>query len=447
MSVWTGLPWGRGAEGFRLLDDPARLELLSPEALAQEAAVAGFAAHRAPATGRARLHLDHARLLREHGARAGAPESLARAARAAKAAGAVDARGRSALDARLEAAAAALAAAELTADAGLLDSAADHLEGGDAPTDAGAVARLAAARAALASRRALASGSPDEALESGGLLDGATQALARLRRAAPTADGDILAAELAGARMERAALLTGFALRLRDPAPAERAAADMADLISTLDGGRRPVLHARAARLRGEALTAEGELAGCPRRLTAASRILSDALDDLPPGHAPVERARLGRALGHAARALAEAAGSPDDALHLDEAAAGAFTAAAAELAGAAAPALRAELAFERALALAGAALRRPEATAARRSAEAALRAELNGSAQGRGDPAAWASVQLALGRLYAAEPGLPRRAEAALACEAALDVFGEAGLRTLADSAAEALRGLAPAR
>ena len=439
MAGWTGLPWGRGAEGFRLSDDPARLELLAPGALEREAVAAGFAGRHAPAASRAAFHLDHARLLRAYGGRIGSPGSLVRAARAAGSAVAADPRGPLAVPAQLEAAAAAIAGAELTGESRLLDTAADHLAAVAAPVDAQGSARLAAVRAAVAGRRALASGSPDEALEAGGLADQATQALARLVRAAPR-----LVAELAGARMERAALLTGFALRLRDAAPAERAAADMADLLATLDGDRLPVLHARAARLRGEALTAEGELAGCPRRLSAASRVLSGALDELPAGHAPVERARLGRALGHVARALGEAADEAAAASALDAASTGAFTAAAAELGPMDAPVLRAELSFERALALAAGALRRPQTAAARAVAEAALRAELAGSGEGRVVPTAWAAVQLALGRLYAAEPGAPRRAEAALACEAALEVFAETGHRTLADAAAEALRGLA---
>lgn len=439
MSMWTRPPSGRGEVFRRLLDDPARLELLAPETLGAQAVAAGLAVHSALSADRSRLHLDHARLLREHGSRTGAPEPLARAARAALAAVAADGRGRLDLHARIEAAAAALASAELSGETGLLDAAADRLASLAEPRDPATAARLVAARAAIAGRRALASGSADAALEAGALLDAATQALARASREAPS-----LAADLASARMERAALLTGFALRLRDPAPAERAGADMADLLRILDAERRPVLRARAARLLGEALTAEGELAGCPRRLSAASRTLSEALADLPTGHAPVERARLGRALGHAARSLADASADPADARALDAAAVSAFAAAAAELGGATACALHAELAFERALALAGASLRRPFAPAARREAEAALRVELV-SRGGRHDPVAWAAVQLALARLYAAEPGAPRRPQAAMACEAALEVFSEAGHRTLAAAAAEALRALAP--
>ena len=439
MATWTGLPFGRGADGFRLLDDPARLELLAPETLETEAVAVGFAVHRAPAADRPRLHLDHARLLREHGLRTGGPEVLVHAVRAAEAAAACDPRGRSHQPARLEAAAVALASAELTGEAGPLRVAADDLAALVAPPREPAVAaRLLALRAALAGRLALQSGDADAALEAGGLLDAATQALARAVRGAPG-----LSAELAATRMERSALLTGFALRLRDPAPAERAGADMADLSRSLDPDRWPVLRARASRLLGEALTAEGDLTGCPRRLSAASRVLSAALAELPPGHAPVERARLGRALGHAARSLADTSDDTATAQALDAAAAGAFTAAATELGEAPACALRIELAFDRALALAAASLRRPDAAGPRRTAEAALRAELV-SRGGRGDPAAWACVQLALARLYVAEPGAPRRAQAAMACEAALEVFSEGGYRTLADAAAEALRALA---
>ena len=436
MAAWTaraGLPFGRG--GPRLLDDPSRLELLGPELLRAEAANAGLLAARGSAADRAALLLDHARLLREHGERAGAPGSLARAARQAEAAAA---RGRS-TDGALEAARASLAAAELAGDGALLESAAARLDAALPCADPVQQARHAAAAAALALRRALHDERPDYAAH-GAACDAAVDRWARLVRRRR----DLLP-ELAAARADRAELLVAVALRLRDAAPAARAAADLAELAAALDGARLPVLAGRVARLRAEALTVEGELTGCARRLGEASRLLTDALAELPADHAPVERARLGRALGHAARALADAVEDEAAADTLLEAAVFAFATARAGLAGSDAGALAAQLAFERTAALAARALRRQDPARAReagRIAEAALRAELL-RLDGRREPAAWAAVQVALARLYAAEPGGGRRGEAALALEAALEVFGEAGLRSLAAEAAEALRAL----
>ncbi len=432
MATWTGLSFRRGAGDGRLLDDPARLELLGPEMLRAEAAAARLRAARAPASERPGRHLEHARLLREHGERAGAPESLARAARAAEAAG-----GR---EGALEGALAALAAAALGGEAALLDAADARLAEFGPAVQASPAARAAAASAQLRARRALADGRPDAGLAAAAACDGAVAGLARLVRREPGRTP-----ELIRARLDRAELLVGFALRLRDAAPAARAAADMADLLPRMDPDRLPVLAGRAARLRGEALTAEGELLGCPRRLGEASRLLQDALAALPSDHAPVERARVGRALGHAARALAEACEDGGAADLLLQAAVSAFEGARASLEGAAVPPLTAQLAFERAGALAARALHGAAGEDAARQAETALRYELM-RLDARREPAAWAAVQVALARLYAARGGAGRRAQAALALAGALEVFAEEGLAGLADQAAAALRELRPA-
>ncbi len=432
-AAWTGLPFGRAP---RLLDDPSRLDRLDPDLLRAEAAAAGLTAAPRSAPDRAARLLDHARLLRVHGERVGAPESLARAARQAEAAVAAGLP----FEGALEGALAALAAAELAGDGALLDAAAARLSeaspGGDPVREAG----KAAAVATLKVRTALHEGDDDDAAEAAAACDDAVGRLARTARRHP-----LLAAEVAGARASRAELLIGFALRLRDPASAERAAADMADLSCSLDGARLPVLGARIARLRAEALTAAGELTGCARPLADASHLLTATLEASQPRHAPVERARLGRALGHAARALAETCEDGGAADALLEAAGFAFASASTAVAGSGASVLQAQLAFERTAALTARALRpQPPAVAAeaRRRAETALRGELI-RLDGRREPAAWAAVQVALGRLYAAEPLGARRAEAALAMEEALDVFAEAGLRSLADEAAQALREL----
>ncbi|HEX2802337.1 MAG TPA: hypothetical protein VHN73_09765, partial [Phenylobacterium sp.] len=77
-------------------------------------------------------------------------------------------------------------------------------------------------------------------------------------------------------------------------------------------------------------------------------------------------------------------------------------------------------------------------------AAEAALKTELL-TLQPRRDPAAWAVVQLHLARLYEARLDITgkdrgERAAAVTSLEAALDVFGEQGLRSLTIVASDAL-------
>ncbi|MFA5601445.1 MAG: hypothetical protein WDA06_12690, partial [Phenylobacterium sp.] len=80
-------------------------------------------------------------------------------------------------------------------------------------------------------------------------------------------------------------------------------------------------------------------------------------------------------------------------------------------------------------------------------AAESAFKIELS-RLQARRDPVGWALVQLNLARIYEARAELTRkdrgeRAAAAVALNAALDVFTEEGLRSLSLLAVEALERL----
>lgn len=417
-------PWGRERATARLAADPARLQLLPVETLRAEAASAGLAAAGASASERAGLKREHALILLHLAARTGETDLLDRAARLLRA-----------LPAGPEAVEVALLAAELAGDGALLDNAAARLADLPATADPLAVARRLALEAALAARRTLDGGDRDGALRAAAVLDEAAEALARRH-----GRGCDLTLDLARLRSRRAELLTAWALRLRDPAPAARAAADMADLAASLDPDRLPLTHGLAQRLRAEALLAEGDLSGDARGPCEAARLLSDLLGEMPAGHAPLERARASRALAHAARLLAEHTQDEAEAEALSDAALSAFACAQAELGPIAAPPLRAAIAFERALHLARRAERRaagPDGPWALARAESALKAEL-AARDAVGDPAAWAAVQVALARLYMSAGG--RRAEAALALETALEVFAEQGLKALADTALDAL-------
>jgi hypothetical protein len=111
---------------------------------------------------------------------------------------------------------------------------------------------------------------------------------------------------------------------------------------------------------------------------------------------------------------------------------------------------LRAHCAGARALCLA----RQAEFTgdlAALDAAETAMKIELS-ALQARKDPVAWAVAQLQLARLYEARMDITgrdrgARAAAALALEAAFDVFAEHGLRSLSVLATDALQRLTSER
>jgi len=80
-------------------------------------------------------------------------------------------------------------------------------------------------------------------------------------------------------------------------------------------------------------------------------------------------------------------------------------------------------------------------------AAESAFKIELT-AITARRDPAAWALLQVNLARLYEARLDITgkdrgERANAAMALNAALDVFGELGLRSLSIVAADALERL----
>src|SRR5262249_25972922 len=108
---------------------------------------------------------------------------------------------------------------------------------------------------------------------------------------------------------------------------------------------------------------------------------------------------------------------------------------------------LRAEAANGRALALA----RLAELTGDTRvldKAEAAFKSELAAGPH-RNDPVTWAMLQVQVGQVYVTRLNLTHRdrgerAAAAIAFQAAIDVFGEEGLRSLAAIAAEGLERLA---
>ena len=415
-----------------LAGEPARMELVGAAALRAEAAAVGLAAARGSAASRGDALLVQSMLLKEHARRTGAPEDLAKAADAAeKAVRLLD--GADAGAARMELVQCALLAAELFGDAAALAAAEARLavldaQSGTRPTVV-AAARRDALGARVAAVRAQIEGDLDLAIVAAEQADRAVTSLDRLAQGETS-----FRSEAALARVVRAELLTGFAVRLKEATLAAQAADDLVAVAAGLDPDATPLTFARVETMRGEALSALGELTGDAGALAEAVDALEAALQAAPAGWSPVDRARAARAQALARQALAEAADEPA----LFDAAAAGFDMALAELDGAAGLPLRAACAFDRALALA----RRAEQLHDARAldwAEGALKARL-AAYDPVDDPVAWAALQVALARIYTvrgqAAGGTGGGAQAALALEAAVEVFTERGLKSLAEQA-----------
>jgi tetratricopeptide (TPR) repeat protein len=182
--------------------------------------------------------------------------------------------------------------------------------------------------------------------------------------------------------------------------------------------------------------------------LAAGAGALAMALDNLTREHSPLDWARTQLALAQALQALGEA--SADERAY--EQAVTCYDRANLVLKDAPATPLRGLAAGARAMCLA----RSAELTGdlgVLDAAEAAMKIELTNLRASR-DPVAWALAQLHLARLYEARIDITgkdrgERAAAVTALDAALDVFGEEGLRSLSVVASEALERLraGPAR
>jgi tetratricopeptide (TPR) repeat protein len=249
--------------------------------------------------------------------------------------------------------------------------------------------------------------------------------------------------QLAELRCDKAELLLVGAQRLRDVELAGRALAELDAVLLRLDGAYEPLTWARAQELKGATLITLGECRGEIDILTDGINAFADALDMVAADHSPMDWARLQHGLALGLRALGEAA---DNDLAFDQALA-CFDHVLSALKGQPAVALAAVAASNRAACLA----RKAELTgdlALIEQAVDAFKAELVALCPGR-DPTSWAVAQVNLARLYETRMALNggaggEAAAAVLALEAALDVFGEQGQRTMADEAARALERLA---
>jgi len=418
------------------------LELLDLTLLRAEARAADIAAGRISAKDPAQRSLDAAQVWRELSRRTGDAVALRKAAQAAERAADSfhrDSRTKAWAHARVEQAVIAMTGAEMFGDEGLGAAAQFALDEVRAEAPASAAAVVAWGRLTrLETKTVLRSGDAAAVAAAARAFDAPVAALEGLLRSRSAAKGEVI-----GLRCDRAEMLLTAGVRLRDAVLLQWAADEAAAAVSRLDATYEPVAWARAAELRASALVALGETRGEIELISEGVEVLADALDVVGSHHSPMDWARLQHSLAVALRAL----GETSDCERAFDQALGCFDRALWVLRDSPALALRAAAAGNRAACLA----RRAELTGdldAIEEATEALKVQL-GALSPSLEPVVWAVCQVNLARLYETRMIVrgARRGEVAaatLALASALDVFGEHGLRSLADDAARSLERLA---
>jgi tetratricopeptide (TPR) repeat protein len=420
--------------------DGALLELLDLKMLKAEAKSADVAAGRISVRDKARRLFEAAVVWREVARRTGDAVALRKASAIAERAAeafAASRRQQGWARARLEQANCAMLGAELFGDAGL-DAAAEKAAG-EAQRMGGAAGMLALAMLAhVRGRRAIASGGAADARAAARLFN---DPLAMLESAGRKDTHLKLAG--AEARLMRSELLVGAGIRLKDEDLIRAGVGDLTAAHERLDVAYEPLTLSRIAIAKASAKAALGEMTGDLARLARAVTTLANALDVLGREHSPLDWAKGQAALAKSLASLGQATESEaafTKALACYDRAALVFK----ETPGLV---LKAETANGRASTLA----RLAELTGDVKvldSAASAFKTELAAGPH-RKDPVAWAMLQVQLGQVYIARLTLTgrdrgERAAAATAFQAALEVFGEEGLRSLAAIASDGLERLA---
>ncbi len=424
--------------------DASLLEMLDLTLLRAEAKAGDVAAGRVSARDPSQRRLDAAMVWRELARRTGDALAIRRAAESAEKAAEGfkrEGRNRGWAAARLEQAQAALLGAELFGDDGLNAAAETALREVRKVAPSSAVSSIASGRLArLEVRDALAAGDYAQVLAAAAKFD--TPIMALEGHLKVRAVGKV---EVAHLRCDRAELLLAAGARLKDTRLYHTALEGMDILAERLDPTYEPLTWARVQEVRGAALCGLGDLSGQVEDVIDGIEVMVEALEAGGPDHSPLDWARLQHAMAHGLETLGEAS----DADRAFEHALGAYDRALWATREQPALGLRVALSQNRAGCLA----RRAEMAAdvgLLDEAVNSLRGELANQSAGL-DPVGWAVAQVNLARLYEARMQLPgangdERSAAVLALSAALDVFGEHGLRTLSDQAARGLERLGAA-
>ncbi|MFI4975109.1 MAG: hypothetical protein ACHP84_11270 [Caulobacterales bacterium] len=420
--------------------DAGLLELLDLAMLRAEGKAADVAAGRISVKDRARRLLEAAVVWRETARRGGDALILRKAASCAEAAAEAFGRARRPQGwarARVEQGLCAMLGAELFGHDGL--EAAAERTADEARRTGGAAGMLAMTMIAeVRARRVVAKGDlvavrmaarafndPIAMLEAAGRKSGA------LKLAAATA------------RLARAEILSGAGMRLKDDGLLRAALGDLEAAGEKLDSAYEPLTVSRIELARGAVRASLAELVGDVAGLAKAVGDIAGALENVAREHSPLDWARGQAILAQALQSLGEATAGEA----AFEKAATCYDRAGLVLKDAPGLSLRAVVASNRALCLA----RSAELTgdlSVLDAAETGFKSELAQSPHQK-DPAAWALLQVQLGQIYVTRLRLTgkdrgERAAAALAFSAALDVFGELGLRSLSAVASDSLEQLA---
>jgi len=243
----------------------------------------------------------------------------------------------------------------------------------------------------------------------------------------------------AGARVDRAELLSACGSRLKDPLLLRMALDGLSRAGEHLDPAYEPLTWARVSTAYGQARAALGELDGNVEEISEAVSGLVTVLENLGRDHSPLDWVGAQLALAGALQLLGDAG---DTARAFDQAL-GCYDRALMVLAQQPMMPLRAAAAHARVTCLG----RRAELAGDLESldeAESSLRVELT-LADPAKDPVAWAVRQLSYAEICEARSAIDGRegasnAAVGMALSAALDVFSERGLRSLADVAARGL-------
>jgi len=421
--------------------DASLLELLELDLLRAEARAADIAAGRISATDRPLRQLEAAVIWREIARRTGDALALRKAAAAAEAAAKGfdrHARPRGWAKARCEQACAALLGAALFGDQGLNAAAEIALRQALAAAPKSPAAAMAgAALALIEARKVLGAGDRDAVIVAAWAFEAPIAALHAYGRR--RAVGRLLAAATSA---DRADLLAVGGVRLKDPVLLRMALDGLAQSLARLDPAYEPLTWVQLAMLRGATRAALAELEGDLNEAAGAVNDLVAVLDQVTRDHSPLDWARAQQALAGALQIMGEAAECErafDQAAWCYERTMEVFGGQPALSEGPVAMHNRAQCLIR------SAELRGDLRALA--TAETALRADL-AACNPALDPAAWGVRQLSFARLYEARANIAGRdrdedAAAAQALTAALEVFGEQGLRTLADAAASGLERL----
>ena len=419
----------------RMDSDSSLYELLNLQLLITQGRQLDIEGGRVSTKDRFAPYLEAAQIWREYGRRTGDPVALRRAAAAAENAGKEAKNAAEAAIAALEQAQTCILSADLFETHELLSSAEDLLAGGRAAIqdDEALRARFNRVEAQLAARLAVKQGVGED-------LELALLAMSHIDRAVERADKRVQHShatcdkiDAAQARFERGDLLMMVGLDRCDSSLMLAVIKDFEALQSRLDPAYEPVTYSRVVLRLAMAYIWKGEIEGRPDVISEGIALLSTEDEPVDFEHSPLDWVAHKQALALGLQALSEL--MVNDEVHEK----------AMQVYGMALKrplqkglSLRGQLINNRAICMVKHAELKGDLKALDK-AEAGFKTELR-VLKPDADPIGWAILQTNLARLYISRGDITgfmmERTEAAYALEAALEIFDEHKLKSLAKAA-----------